>query len=77
MTQNPYKTEKLREAFREQNRSRVTIRDIAEHLGCSTGYVKSILSGRKFCEATVFKVADFLGVPRQELVKNGKKAKTS
>ena len=45
---NPFDWKKLQDAFRVQNRRRVSIRDIAVAVGCSTGYVKQILNGNKF-----------------------------
>lgn len=68
MQKNPYNYRKLQEAFRKQNRPRITRDDIAKATGMSTAYVDKVICGERFKETAVFAVADFLGVPREELL---------
>ena len=67
---NPYNFQLLREKLDEINRNRVRIQDIMKHTGFSEAYVHQILKGQKFNESAVFKIADFLGVPRKALLKS-------
>jgi len=74
---NPYNFWLLREALDRKNAHVIHRQDIARAIHRSCSFVDQILAGTKWSEEAFFLTADYLGVPREALVKNGKKAKTS
>lgn len=68
---NPYHFHKLRKARQVKN---VRLCDIARALDLAESTICKVLRGTRFNEGTVFGVADFLGVPRETLIRAKRRA---
>jgi hypothetical protein len=70
---NPYKWWKLREALEARNAHIIKRQDMARAIHRCPSFVDQILGGTKWSEEAFFALADYLEVPREELIENGSK----